>query len=72
MQQYYCPDGILQECPIGYKCPYTGMTLPIKCTRNLSQNTTCYQAGLTEELPCPNGTVSHLITFNGVFFFLIL
>jgi hypothetical protein len=53
----FCADGKNQACPIGFKCPYDHMSLPIRCEPNDYHNTTCFQTGLADEMPCPAGFV---------------
>jgi ABC-type multidrug transport system ATPase subunit len=54
---HFCSDGKEKPCPIGYKCPYERMSLPIRCEPDPQFRTTCFNQGLADEMECPNGFV---------------
>ena len=56
---FYCSAGISVPCPRGFFCPNEGLSLPVRCPLDPTSTTTCYDVGLSEPLPCPEGYLCH-------------
>ena len=56
---YFCQNGIQIECPRGYYCPTDGLSLPLRCAFDPTHLTTCFEEGLKQPAPCPDGYICY-------------
>ena len=54
---HICLNGQQQLCPTGFRCPDSGMSLPIPCAVDPSLSLTCFYSGSIGPTLCPNGTL---------------
>eukprot|EP01080_Neovahlkampfia_damariscottae_P007487 gene7487-11811_t len=57
---FYCSGDFTaqrKKCPIGFKCPQSGMKYPIRCETGQNFDKACLIEGLSTETTCPSGLI---------------
>ena len=62
----FCAQGVTSDCPIGFICPFVGMSAPLPCKIDTSYKTSCFETKQIAPQDCPDGSMCYTPYMPGI------